>query len=77
MNTERIGAQQYVVLHRARRSTQQLVIPDGYLEDRACRRLVERGLMIRMFPSHAWLRLYALTRRGAGCFVRITGGAAR
>lgn len=40
-----VGERQYAVLHRARRSRLGAVMPGGYLERRACRRLEARGLL--------------------------------
>lgn len=44
----RFGQRQATVLARAWKSQYGLVMPDGFLENRACKRLVARGVMIRV-----------------------------
>lgn len=56
-----IGKQQSKVIERARRSKLGAVIPANFLERRACKRLVARGIMQPMisFPD-----VWELTERG-------------
>ena len=77
---ERIGQRQYAVLTRAWFSSQHMVMPGGFLENRACRRLVARGLMVRPYSAdHANTRqlefngctVYRLTAHGRNCEVAV------
>jgi hypothetical protein len=64
VSVERIGQRQYAVLYRARRGKQGNVMPGGFLERRACRRLTARGLMrpLVSFPD-----VWTLTDQGFRC----------
>lgn len=68
-NWERVGRRQYAALHRARRSIPGWIMAVGFLEDRACRRLVTRGLLKQEMHSHPTLRIYSLTARGRSCWL--------
>lgn len=46
MKLDRFGERQWVILERAWNSQHGLVMPDGFLENRACKRLVARGMLI-------------------------------
>lgn len=41
-----LGERQYEVIRRAQMSTLGMVMPAGFLERRACRRLVARGIFV-------------------------------
>lgn len=70
---EKVGERQYALLLRARRSKPyRLVRPYGYLEMRAVRRLVARGLLR---PALGWPGCWTLTERSIGCPIKVTGGA--
>lgn len=58
---ERVGERQYVVLYRARRGRLGHVMPGGYLERRACRRLTARGLLA---PLVGYPDVWTLTPEG-------------
>lgn len=56
-----VGERQQVVIERARRSKLGAVMPAGFLERRACRRLVARGIMR---PMLSYPDVWELTGRG-------------
>lgn len=69
-NWERVGVRQGTVLQRARQSKPGMVMPAGYLENRACRRLVVRGLL-RIAVAGQEFTVYALTERGRSCWLAV------
>lgn len=81
---ERVGPLQLIVMDRARSSTYGLVVTVGFLEARACRRLVQRGLMapVRVNVEPRWHRrplfrhqpeVYELTEYGRTAEIRHGG----
>lgn len=70
LNVEVIGIRQAVVVQRARQSKPGMVMPAGYLESRACRRLVARGLL-RIAVAGQEFTVYALTERGRSCWLAV------
>ena len=77
MSAEKVGVQQYSVIHRARRSIfvplGGFVSPNNYLERRACKRLERRGLLT---PAIGYPDSWTLTARGRGCWLLVTGDKA-
>jgi hypothetical protein len=63
-NAEQIGERQYAVLLRARKSKIGAVMPGGFLERRACRRLVQRGIFE---PYVSFPDVWRLTEHGKRC----------
>ena len=71
-NWEWVGAQQYAVIFRARRSIFKpiggFVSPNNHLERRACKRLAARGLLT---PATGYPDCWYLTDRGRQCWLKV------
>lgn len=68
-NWERVGQRQHAVLLRARRSAGRHVMPGGFLERRACKRLEVRGLMR---SAHGFPDVWTLTALGLVAWLVVT-----